>query len=148
MTTLDDIAYRKFKTDYKYIGLDSCRIEVLEEYLVILEHELKEKEEHFHKIRTDLIPLNEDMTDKSKKYVVLEHLQLPNRGCRFWTMNTTNNTRSLSGELWYEEICFTDDSEEAIRYSRIVNKDTIPTSKELEEYWKEQIMKERRNERN
>jgi len=28
---------------------------------------------------------------KGKKYVVLEHLQLPNRGFRFWSMNSDNN---------------------------------------------------------
>ena len=28
------------------------------------------------------------------KYVVLEHLELPDKGLRFWTINSNNNTYS------------------------------------------------------
>lgn len=33
---IDEIAYRRFKTDYKYIGLDVCKVQVLEEYIASL----------------------------------------------------------------------------------------------------------------
>ena len=79
----------------------------------------------------------------SHKYVVLEHLQLPNRGFRFWSLNTENNTHSHTGELWYKEILFTDDEEEAIAMSRTANREAIPSHDELELYWKEEIEKER-----
>ncbi len=73
-----------------------------------------------------------------KKYVVLEHLQVPDRGFRFWTTNTSNNTHSAKGELWYKEILFTDSEEEAIIESRKVNCDAIPSWRELYEYHLEQ----------
>ncbi len=75
-----------------------------------------------------------NMSDK--KYVVLEHLCLPNRGFRFWTTNSDNNTHSFEGELWYKEILFTDSSEEAILESRNTNTKEIPTHQELMEYHK------------
>lgn len=74
-----------------------------------------------------------------KKYVVLEHLQLPNRGFRFWTTNTENNTHSAKGDLWYKEILFTNSTEEAIAMSRIANREAIPTHWELEKHWKKEI---------
>ena len=37
--------------------------------------------------------------NSNKKYVVLEHLTMPNRGERFWTTNSENNTHSHKGEL-------------------------------------------------
>ncbi len=69
-----------------------------------------------------------------KKYVVLENLQVPNRGFRFWSLNTANNTHSAKGELWYKEILFTDSEEEAIAESRKVNYDAIPSWRELYEH--------------
>jgi len=30
---LNKISYAKYKTDYKYIGLDSCKVDILETYL-------------------------------------------------------------------------------------------------------------------
>lgn len=51
----------------------------------------------------------------TKKYVVLEHLSLTHKGKRFWTDNTKNNTLSADGELWYREVLFTNDTEEAIK---------------------------------
>jgi hypothetical protein len=71
----------------------------------------------------------------NKKYVVLEHLNLPNKGFRFWSTNSDNNTHSANGELWYKEIAFTDDTEEAIKLSRDTG--TIPTMGELEKYYRE-----------
>ena len=76
-----------------------------------------------------------------KKYVVLEHLQLPNRGFRFWTTNSENNTHSFDGELWYKEVLFTDSDEEAILESRMTNSKAIPTHSELMEYHKDKIEK-------
>jgi len=68
-----------------------------------------------------------------KKYVVLEHINLPDRGLRFWSMNTEDNTHSAWGDLWYKEILFTDSEEEAIAASRKLGE--IPTMHELEEYY-------------
>ena len=68
-----------------------------------------------------------------KKYVVLEHINLPDRGLRFWSMNTEDNTHSAWGDLWYKEILFTDKEEEAIAASQIIGE--LPTMHELEEYY-------------
>lgn len=73
-----------------------------------------------------------------KKFVVLEHLTLPHRGLRFWSTNSENNTHSQQGELWYKEILFTDDKEEAIAASQKVNFNEMPTAYELNEYTKTQ----------
>lgn len=72
-------------------------------------------------------------TNNTSKYVVLEHLTLPDKGLRFWTSNTENNTHGYNGELWYKEVAFTDDTDEAIRISC----KGVPTSthEELVEYW-------------
>jgi hypothetical protein len=78
---------------------------------------------------------------QDKKYVVLEHLHLPNRGFRFWSMNGKNNTHSAEGELWYKEVMFTDSTEEAIEASREVNKEAQPSQEELELYYKYEIEK-------
>lgn len=74
-----------------------------------------------------------------KKYVVLEHLCLPNRGFRFWSMNSDNNTHSAKGELWYKEVLFTDDMDEAIRVSQQPNLAVIPNYSELCEYHRTQM---------
>lgn len=74
-----------------------------------------------------------------KKYVVLEHLTLPDRGFRFWSTNSENNTHGANGELWYKEIMFTDDTEEAIAMSRTMNRLVTPTHDELEEYYAQEI---------
>lgn len=72
---------------------------------------------------------------KNKKYVVLEHLTLPNRGFRFWSTNTPgNNTKLLDGSVVYKEVLFTDSTDEAIEVSRKPNAEAIPTFKELSEY--------------
>ena len=49
--------------------------------------------------------------DKKKKYVVLKGIK---HGNVFWSTNTDDNTHSKDGELWYEELMFTDSEEEAI----------------------------------
>lgn len=69
-----------------------------------------------------------------EKYVVLEHLTLPDRGFRFWTNNSDNNTNSAMGELWYKEVLFTDSDEEAISASRQTNTDVVATFNELMEH--------------
>jgi len=80
---------------------------------------------------------------RPEKYVVLEHLTLPDRGFRFWSMNTEDNTHSAWGDLWYKEILFTDDEEEAIKESRKTG-EGIATSYELEMYWKAKIEEDNR----
>lgn len=54
------------------------------------------------------------MKENSKQFVVLEHLGGVDKGQRFWSTNSDNNTHSNKGELWYKEILFTDSTEEAI----------------------------------
>lgn len=49
-----------------------------------------------------------------KKYVVLEHLNLPHLGSRFWSTNTNDNTMLHDGTVAYKEILFTDSETEAI----------------------------------
>jgi hypothetical protein len=73
----------------------------------------------------------------TKKFIVLEHLLMPDRGFRFWTTNTENNTHLNSGELAYKEILFTDDTDEAIKISGECNREAIPTMREIEEYVKQ-----------
>ena len=48
---------------------------------------------------------------RPEKYVVLEHLTLPDRELRFWTMNTVDNIHSAYGDIWYKEVLFTDDED-------------------------------------
>jgi hypothetical protein len=69
----------------------------------------------------------------SGKYVVLEHLTLPDRGLRFWSTNTEDNTHGHNGELWYKEILFTDSEEEAIAESQKIEE--LPSMNELEKYY-------------
>lgn len=64
---------------------------------------------------------------------------MPNRGFRFWSINSDNNTRSAKGQLWYKEVFFTDHTEVAITESRKVNKEAIPTYRELEDHYKEEF---------
>jgi len=52
---------------------------------------------------------------RNYKFVVLENIETKSR---FWTMNTKNNTHSINGELWYKEIAFTDDPQEAIEITK------------------------------
>jgi hypothetical protein len=77
--------------------------------------------------------------EKEHKYVVLEHLTLPDRGKRFWTSASENNTHGHTGELWYKEILFTNDEEEAIRVSQEYNEAAYPTDAEMEEHIAEKV---------
>ena len=72
----------------------------------------------------------------NKKYVVLEHLTLPDRGFKFWTTNTENNTHGQNGELWYKEVLFTDSETEAITESQNTNMSAVAGVQELNEYYK------------
>lgn len=58
----------------------------------------------------------------TKQYVVLRHLNLPDRGLCFFSTNCNweestsdheNNTHGNTGEQWYEEVGFSDTIEEA-----------------------------------
>jgi len=71
------------------------------------------------------------MSEK-KKYVVLEHLLMPNKGMRFFSMNSENNTHSIKGELWYKEVMFTDEIKEAQACIRL---QSYPTMREMLEYY-------------
>jgi len=70
-----------------------------------------------------------------KKYVVLEHLLLPDRGKRFWSTNTDNNCYINDGREAYKEVHFTDNTEDAIRVSQKWNFEALPSYSELLEYW-------------
>lgn len=80
-----------------------------------------------------------------KKYVVLENLNMPNRGFRFWTTNSDNNTHGANGELWYKEVMFTDDTEEAISQSQRINREIVATFWELREYYAEEAKQSQNN---
>jgi hypothetical protein len=76
------------------------------------------------------------MSENQGKYIILEHKTMPNRGFRFWSIN--------SGEVnteWYKVIGYTDDTEEAIKISRECNYSILPTIQELEDYWRDEIKK-------
>lgn len=76
------------------------------------------------------------MNTNNGKYVVLEHKTLPDRGFRFWSMN--------DGEInteWYEVITYTDSDEEAQLIASKPNHMLIPTIKELEDYFRGEIIK-------
>jgi hypothetical protein len=88
--------------------------------------------------------MNNIETKRPEIYVVLEHLNLPNRGLRFWTYNTKNNTHGMKGELSYKEILFTNNQDEAVKCSKEFS--DLPTMSELDEYYKNEIKK--RNEKN
>ena len=77
----------------------------------------------------------------NKKYVVLEHLTLPDRGFRFFSINTINNVDGHNGELWYKEVGFVDTVEEAQKIMREVDPKLVATMRELEEYWRKEIVK-------
>lgn len=77
------------------------------------------------------------MEYQPKTYVVLEHLTMPDRGRRFWSMNgpsSSHNVRSSDGEVWYKEVHFTDDENEAIEYAMQTNFDAVPSTEEFEEH--------------
>jgi hypothetical protein len=67
-----------------------------------------------------------------KKFVVLEHLLMPDKGLRFYSTNTDNNTHSFEGELWYKEVGFVDTAEEALA---IIKKQTYPTMDEMNKHF-------------
>jgi len=70
---------------------------------------------------------------RPEKYVVLEHLNLPQKGLRFWTTNSDNNTHGHNRGLWYKEVAFTDSEDEAIKLSQATG--VLPSSDELRSYY-------------
>lgn len=74
----------------------------------------------------------------NKKYVVLEHKTLPNRGFRFWTSNSSD----INSE-WYSVVDYTDSEDVAIALSRKANYAVVPTIQELEDYWRDEIKNRR-----
>jgi hypothetical protein len=70
-----------------------------------------------------------------EKYVVLEHLLLPDRGMRFWTMNTKNNVTISGGKIAYKEVHFTSDVYDAIDHCS-PNSKNLPSFSELFNYYK------------
>jgi hypothetical protein len=71
---------------------------------------------------------------RPEKYVVLEHLLMPDRGLRFWGINTEDNTHSAWGDLWYKEVLFTDSVSEATEMAR-KHGDNVPTYSELYDFY-------------
>ena len=76
-----------------------------------------------------------------KKYIVLEHLTLPDRGFRFFTTNTDNNVLGHNGDLWYKEVGFTDSIDEAQKIISQADSKLFATMRELGEYWKKEYDK-------
>ena len=72
----------------------------------------------------------------NSKYVVLEHKTLPNRGFRFWTSNVGDFNQE-----WYSVVGYTNSEDVAIALSKKVNYAVIPTIRELEDYWRDEIIK-------
>jgi hypothetical protein len=70
-----------------------------------------------------------------EKFVVLEHLLMPDRGFKFWTLNSENNTRLLDGTVAYKEVYFTSDADDAKDHCN-ANLKKVPTMYELEKYYK------------
>ena len=73
--------------------------------------------------------------ENKKELVVLEHLLLPDKGMRFITSNTEDNTHLHDGTLAYKECLFTDSMKEAQEACSSVNWGTLPTMHELEAYY-------------
>lgn len=72
-----------------------------------------------------------------KKYVVLEHLMMPDKGLRFYTMNSSKDRdreRLLDGRRAYKIVGYADTSEEA---QSIISDQTYPTGYEMDKYFKE-----------
>lgn len=82
-----------------------------------------------------------------KKFVVLEHLTLPDRGFRFFSTNTDNNTKLIDGTVVYKEVGFADEVEEAQHIIGQYDITKTATMRELEEYYRDKINKERSNEK-
>jgi len=80
---------------------------------------------------------------KTKKFVVLEHLTLPDRGFRFYTMNSGNNAHSALGELWYSPVFYTDSIELASMYASQASSSKVASMRELEIYFKEKLINEK-----
>lgn len=76
----------------------------------------------------------------SEKYVVLEHITLPDRGLRFWSTNSNDNTHGWNGELWYKEILFTNSEEDAIDAAR--HHGDLPFGQELTDFYKKRYEEE------
>ena len=70
-----------------------------------------------------------------KKFVILEHLCLPDRGFRFFCTNSeTDHTRIMSGEVAYKVVGYSDTVEDA--QSMIRHNFQSATSSELELYYR------------
>lgn len=69
-----------------------------------------------------------------KKYIVLEHLMMPDKGFRFWTTNSEFACRLLDGRLAYAIILESDDETECAAVSKLGN---VPESHELTKHIKE-----------
>ena len=80
--------------------------------------------------------------DHPEKYVVLEHIRMPERGFRFWSTNTEDNTHGHNGELWYKEILFTDSEDEAIKASQ--EHGNTPHTTEIYSYYEEMYKSRKR----
>lgn len=87
--------------------------------------------------------------DNKKQYVVLRHLELPDRGLCFFSTNcywkgfipgNENNTQGYNEEEWYEEVGFADTMEEA---QKLCSDKRLPTAsfQELSDYYAEQSIK-------
>lgn len=50
-----------------------------------------------------------------KKYVVLEHLRAPDRGFRFWSLNSPEPEKLADGSVAYKKVLETDDPAEALK---------------------------------
>jgi len=80
---------------------------------------------------------------ETKKYVVLRHLTMPDKGRCFFTSNGKKGTEceyGYTGERWYEAVGYADTVEEAQHLCHI-NYGGLPSWEEFEKYAKETFKK-------
>lgn len=80
-----------------------------------------------------------------KELVVLEHLLMPDRGMRFVTTNTKDNTHLHDGTLAYKEVLFTDSMKEAQEACSSLNWGVLPSLHEMEEFYNHLLQEENEN---
>lgn len=70
-----------------------------------------------------------------KKYVVLEHLTLPDRGLRFYSTNSADCEKLADGSIVYKKIAETDDADEAYTICTRYDRTKVATVYELMEFY-------------
>lgn len=80
---------------------------------------------------------------KTKKFVVLKYLLLPDRGFRYYTENKPMNKKNDNGKFFIQPIFWTDDEYEADNISKQYFGENIASLNELERYFDKIINKDK-----